>query len=51
MGTFIQRVIALTPDVIESVSKLLPAGFPTVVSEKIFVGLLNQVKQLQSGDH
>lgn len=47
----IQRVIAITPEVIESVSKGLPAGFPTVVSEKIFVGLLNQVKQLQAGVH
>ncbi len=45
----IQRLAAITPEVIESVSKELPAGFPTVVSERIFGGLLDQVNRLEAG--
>ena len=45
----IQRFVANTPEVIESVSKELPAGFPTIVSERIFNGLLEQVNRLKAG--
>ncbi len=45
----IQRLVAITPEVIESVSKELPAGFPTIVSERIFNGLLDQVNRLKAG--
>jgi serine/threonine-protein kinase HipA len=45
----IQRLVAITPEVIESVSKELPAGFPTIVSERIFSGLLDQVNRLKAG--
>ena len=47
--TVIQWLVAITPEVIESVSKELTAGFPTVVSERIFNGLLDQVNRLQAG--
>jgi len=46
----IQRLVSITPEVIESVSKELPAGFPTIVSERIFSGLLDQVNRLKAGD-
>ena len=45
----IQRFVAITPEVIESVSKELPVGFPTIVSERIFNGLLDQVNRLKAG--
>jgi serine/threonine-protein kinase HipA len=45
----IQRLVAITPEVIESVSRELPAGFPTIVSERIFNGLLDQVNRLKTG--
>jgi len=45
----IQRLVAITPEVIESVSKELPAGFPTIVSERIFNGLLDQMNRLKAG--
>ena len=45
----IQRLVAITPEVIESVSKELPAEFPTIVSERIFNGLLDQVNRLKAG--
>lgn len=45
----IQRLVANTPEVIESVSKELPAGFPTIVSERIFNGLLDQMNRLKAG--
>jgi serine/threonine-protein kinase HipA len=45
----IQRLVAITPEVIESVSRELPAGFPTIVSERIFGGLLDQVNRLEAG--
>jgi serine/threonine-protein kinase HipA len=42
----IQRFIAQAPKAIEKVSKRLPPGFPQVVSERIFEGILSQVKRL-----
>ena len=45
----IQRLVANTPEVIESVSKELPPGFPTIVSERIFNGLIDQVNRLKAG--
>jgi serine/threonine-protein kinase HipA len=42
----IQQFITQAPHVIEAVSARLPAGFPTVVSEPIFNGLLAQTKRL-----
>lgn len=45
----IHKLIAITPDVIESVNSELPAKFPGVVSDRIFNGLISQVKKLEAG--
>jgi len=44
----IQQFITQAPRAVEAVSALLPAGFPTAVSESIFNGLLAQTKRLES---
>ncbi|MGH8226732.1 MAG: type II toxin-antitoxin system HipA family toxin [Steroidobacteraceae bacterium] len=44
----IQQFITKVSRAVEAVSARLPAGFPTVVSESIFNGLLTQTKRLES---
>ena len=45
----IQRIVAMTPAVIESVAAELPSEFPVVVSRRIFDGLMEQVGRLNAG--
>lgn len=45
----IQKLITLTPAVIDSVSSELPPEFPNVVSDRIFAGLVRQAKRLEGG--
>jgi serine/threonine-protein kinase HipA len=45
----IQKLITLTPAVIDSVSSELPPEFPNVVSDRIFEGLVRQAKRLEGG--
>ena len=45
----IQRIADMTPAVIESVAGNLPFDFPSVVSGRIFDGLIEQVSRLNSG--
>jgi serine/threonine-protein kinase HipA len=45
----IQRIADMTPAVIELVAGNLPPNFPSIVSERIFDGLIEQVSRLNSG--
>jgi serine/threonine-protein kinase HipA len=45
----IQRIVAMTPAVIESVAAELPLEFPSVLSTRIFDGLIEQVSRLNAG--
>lgn len=45
----IQRIVAMTPAVIEAVAAELPPGFPSEVSRRIFEGLIDQVSRLNAG--
>lgn len=45
----IQRIVAMTPAVIEAVAAELPPGFPSEVSRRIFDGLIDQVSRLNAG--
>jgi serine/threonine-protein kinase HipA len=45
----IQKVLESTPEVIEAVSSELPQEFPSVVSDRIFEGLIRQTKRLEEG--
>jgi serine/threonine-protein kinase HipA len=44
----IERLIAMTPAVIESVQSSLPRDFPAVVADRIFKGLVDQVNRLNA---
>lgn len=44
--SIIEKIISMTPSVIESVRSKLPANFPAQVSERIFNGLQAQVRKL-----
>lgn len=45
----IQRIVSMTPAVIKSVTSKLPPEFPSVVSRRIFDGLIDQVNRLNAG--
>ncbi|WP_445954528.1 HipA domain-containing protein [Thauera sp. SDU_THAU2] len=45
----IEDFIRRAPEVVEAVSRILPASFPAGVSEPIFQGLLSQVGRLAAG--
>lgn len=45
----IQKIVSMTPAVIESVAARLPSEFPVAVSERIFDGLIEQVRRLNAG--
>lgn len=45
----IQKIVSMTPAVIESVGARLPSEFPVAVSERIFDGLIEQVRRLNAG--
>lgn len=45
----IQKIVSVTPAVIETVGAGLPSEFPVAVSERIFDGLFDQVRRLNAG--
>ena len=42
----LQQLAEYAPDVVEQVSSMLPAGFPSGVSDPIFAGLLEAAQRL-----